>query len=193
MKFFYTREEVISVDMEFRDSAANPKEDMKNPHGAAWYEKLMALPNRVFGEQVLVAADKSDKWPEKSEYVPILLLNGEEVALYQSAFPAFDGTMGVRPLRDGEEYCFEQIKPNFMYARAGLFAAPPTVTKGACIPNPRPCRAITPARKEIVYPSSDKSVASSEHELKPSHGVFAGVLRNLGVECNEKKPKRVVK
>ncbi|MFS7965599.1 hypothetical protein Hanom_Chr09g00764091 [Helianthus anomalus] len=31
MKFFYIREEVIPVDMDFRDSAAIPKEDMKIP------------------------------------------------------------------------------------------------------------------------------------------------------------------
>ncbi|KAJ0694925.1 hypothetical protein HanPI659440_Chr15g0614361 [Helianthus annuus] len=107
MKFFYNREEVISVNMEFRDLATIPKEDMKIPRGATWYEKLMVLPNRVFGEQVLVAAGMSDKWTEKREDVSILLLNGEEVALYQSTFPAFAGTMGVRPLRSGEKYWFE--------------------------------------------------------------------------------------
>ncbi|KAJ0694926.1 hypothetical protein HanPI659440_Chr15g0614371 [Helianthus annuus] len=80
-----------------------------------------------------------------------------------------------------------------MYARAGLFAAPPAATEGARILNPRPCRAITPAGKEIVYLSSEESIASSEHELKPSHGVFAGVLHNLGVEHDEKKAKRIVK
>ncbi|MFS7910508.1 hypothetical protein Hanom_Chr02g00107141 [Helianthus anomalus] len=49
----------------------------------------MVVPNRVFGEQVLVAAGMSDKWPEKRE---------GQVALYQSAFPAFAGVMCVRPL-----------------------------------------------------------------------------------------------
>ncbi|KAM0009027.1 hypothetical protein Hdeb2414_s0006g00220561 [Helianthus debilis subsp. tardiflorus] len=142
----------------------------------------MVLPNRVFGEQVLVAADMNDKWPENNEIVPVLLLNGEEVALYQSAFPAFAGTMGVRPLRGGEVYWFEQIRPNFMYARAELFAARPAVTEGARIPNTRPCRAITTTGKEIVYLSSEESVASLEHEVKPSHGMFIDVLRNLGGE-----------
>ncbi|KAM0067093.1 hypothetical protein Hdeb2414_s0002g00056861 [Helianthus debilis subsp. tardiflorus] len=115
--------------MELRDSAAIPKEDMKILCGAAWYEKLMALPNQVFGEQVLVAAGMSVKWMEKREDVHVLLLNGEEVVLYQSAFPAFVGTMGVRPLHSGEEYWFKQIKPNFMYARAELFVAPPLQLK----------------------------------------------------------------
>ncbi|MFS8034164.1 hypothetical protein Hanom_Chr17g01578011 [Helianthus anomalus] len=162
MKFFYIREEVIPIDMEFSDSAPIPKEDMKIRRGAAWYEKLMALPNRVF-----------------------------EVVLYQSAFPAFVGIMGTRPLRDDDEYWLEQIQPNFMYARAELFAVPPAATEGVRIPNPMPCRAITPAGKEIVYLSSEESVASSEHELKPTHSMFAGVLHNLGVEHEEKKPKRV--
>ncbi|MFS7968316.1 hypothetical protein Hanom_Chr09g00796001 [Helianthus anomalus] len=179
MKFFFIREEVIPVDIEFHHSAPIPKEDTKVPRGVAWYEKLLALPNRVFGDQILVAVGMSDNWPERSEDVPVLLLNGEEVALYQSAFPAFVGSMGVRPLYDGEEYWFEQIMPNFMYARVELFAPPPPATEGARIPNPRPC--------------SEESVASSEHELKPSHDVFGGVLRDLGVEHKEKRPKRVAK
>ncbi|MFS7910506.1 hypothetical protein Hanom_Chr02g00107121 [Helianthus anomalus] len=122
----------------------------------------------------------SDKWPEKSENVLVLLLHDEEVALYQSAFPAFAGVMWVRLLHGGEEYWFEKIRPNFIYARAELFVAPYAATEGVRIPNPRPCRAITPAGKEIVYLSSEESVASSEHELKPSYGMFTGVLRNLG-------------
>ncbi|KAJ0905806.1 hypothetical protein HanRHA438_Chr07g0317301 [Helianthus annuus] len=134
----------------------------------------------------------SDKWPECSEYVPVLLHDGEEVALYQTLFPAFAGTMGVRPLRGGEEYWFEQIKPNFLYARTELFAPPPAATEGVRIPKPRPCRAITLAGKEIVYLSSEESVALSEHELKPSY-VFAGVLHDLGVEHEEKRLKRVAK
>ncbi|KAJ0441859.1 hypothetical protein HanRHA438_Chr16g0750561 [Helianthus annuus] len=101
----------------------------------------------------------SDKWQERSEDVPVLLLNGEEVALYQSAFPACSGTMGVRPMRGGEEYWFEHIKTNFMYARVELFAAPPTATEGARITKPRPCRAITPVGKEIVCLSSEEFVA----------------------------------
>ncbi|KAM0033605.1 hypothetical protein Hdeb2414_s0016g00488031 [Helianthus debilis subsp. tardiflorus] len=98
--------------------------------------------------------------------------------------------MGVRPLRAGDEYWLEEIQPNFMYAPAEVFAAPPVATEGARIPNPRPCRAITPAGKKVVYLSSEESVASSEHELNPSHDLLTGVLRNLGVDTEEKKPKR---
>ncbi|MFS7929616.1 hypothetical protein Hanom_Chr04g00334661 [Helianthus anomalus] len=55
-----------------------------------------------------------------------------------------------------------------MYARAEVFLPPPPVaTEGAHISNHMPCRAITPTGKEIVFLSSEESVASSEHELKP--------------------------
>ncbi|KAJ0770193.1 hypothetical protein HanPI659440_Chr07g0254401 [Helianthus annuus] len=161
MKLFFIRGEVIPMVMQFRDIGSIPKEDLKIPRGAAWYEKLMALPNQAFGEQVLVAA---------------------EVALFHRVFLAHASVMGVRPLRAGKEYWLEQIRPNFMYARAELFAAPPVTTGGAYISNPRPCRAITPTGKEVVYLSSEESVASSEHELNPPHDVFAGVLRNLGID-----------
>ncbi|KAJ0956673.1 hypothetical protein HanPSC8_Chr01g0018171 [Helianthus annuus] len=182
----------------------------------------MALPNQAFGEQVLAAAGMSDRRLHDSENVSVLLLEGEgkslcsitsffkkflkiissdanslffntEVAFYHRAFPAHAGVMGVRPLRTGEEYWSEQIQPNFMYARAELFAAPPVATEGAHISNPRPCRAITPAGKEVVYLSSEESVVSSEHELNPPHDVFASVLRNLRIDHEDKKPKRVIK
>ncbi|MFS8010822.1 hypothetical protein Hanom_Chr14g01301521 [Helianthus anomalus] len=153
----------------------------------------MVLPNQSFGEQVLVAAGMSDKWPQDSENVSLLLLERQEVALYHQAFPAHVGVMSVRPLCVAEEYWAEQIRPNFMHVRADLFAAPPVVTKGVYIPNPKPCRAITHAGKEVVYLSSEDSVASSEHELNPHHDVFAGVLRSLGINHEEKKPKRVSK
>ncbi|KAF5821778.1 hypothetical protein HanRHA438_Chr01g0019161 [Helianthus annuus] len=153
----------------------------------------MALPNQAFGEQVLAAAGMSDRRLHDSENVSVLLLEGQEVAFYHRAFPAHAGVMGVRPLRTGEEYWSEQIQPNFMYARAELFAAPPVATEGAHISNPRPCRAITPAGKEVVYLSSEESVVSSEHELNPPHDVFASVLRNLRIDHEDKKPKRVIK
>ncbi|MFS7997204.1 hypothetical protein Hanom_Chr12g01138921 [Helianthus anomalus] len=169
IKFFYIREEVIPIAMKFRDSAPIQKEDIKIPRGAAWYEKLLALPNEVFGEQVLVAAGMSDKWPHGSPNVPVLLLEDEgstliiapcvnaEVVIYHRAFPAYVGVMNMRPLRDGEEYWFEQIWANFMYARVEMFAAPLVVTEGVHIPSCRPCRAITPAEK-VVYLSSEESV-----------------------------------
>ncbi|KAM0044001.1 hypothetical protein Hdeb2414_s0010g00348021 [Helianthus debilis subsp. tardiflorus] len=151
----------------------------------------MVTPNRVYGEQVLVAADMSDKWPARSKEVPILLLNGEEVALYQSAFPTFGGAMGVKPLGDGEVFCYEQIKPNFMYARAEVFTTPPVATEGARIPNLRPLRGVTYAGKEIVYLSCEDSVSSSNHELSSWVDVFAGVLRDLGLTTRRRKPKRL--
>ncbi|MFS7936595.1 hypothetical protein Hanom_Chr05g00417411 [Helianthus anomalus] len=83
---------------------------------------------------VLVAAGISDKWPARSKEVPVLLFNGEVAELYQSAFPTFGRAMGVRPLGDGEVFWYEEIKPNFMYAPAEVFATPPTTTEGARIP-----------------------------------------------------------
>ncbi|KAF5771477.1 hypothetical protein HanXRQr2_Chr13g0565351 [Helianthus annuus] len=193
MKFFFIREEVIPISMEFRQSGSIPNEDIKIPHKEGWYNKIKVTPNRVFGEQVLVTDGMSDKCPERSKDVSVLLFNGEEVALYQSAFPTFSGAMGARPLRDGEEKWYEQIKPNFMYARVELFAAPPVATEGARIPNPRPCHAMTPAGKEIVYLSSEESIASSDHELRSWDDVFAGVLRDLGINNEKKKPKKSAK
>ncbi|KAM0047094.1 hypothetical protein Hdeb2414_s0009g00324451 [Helianthus debilis subsp. tardiflorus] len=155
---------MLPIAMIFRPSGEIEKEDTPIPKKEAWYDNLMLTPNRVFGDQVLVAAGMSDKWPEGSKEVPVLLLDGEAQALYQSAFKTFAGTMGVRPLRDGEEYRYEQIKPRFIYAPAELFVNPPVETEGVHIPNPRPCRAVTSAGEEIVYLSSEKSVASEENQ-----------------------------
>ncbi|MFS7998840.1 hypothetical protein Hanom_Chr12g01158751 [Helianthus anomalus] len=80
-----------------------------------------------------------------------------------------------------------------MYTRLDAFAALPLATEGAHIPNPRPCRAITFTGKEIVYLSTEESVDSSECKLSPSHNQFAGVLHNLFVDPDVKKPKRVSK
>ncbi|MFS8022492.1 hypothetical protein Hanom_Chr16g01440051 [Helianthus anomalus] len=142
MKFFFIRTEV------------------KISRGAMWYEKRMALPNQAFGEQVLVATGRSDKWPQDSENVPVLLLEGEGTTKF--------------------------------YVCASLsVCCPPVSTEGAHIPNPRPCRAITPAGKEGVYLSSEESVASLEHEFNSPHDV--SVLHNLGIDPEEKKPKWVGK
>ncbi|KAJ0669224.1 hypothetical protein HanPI659440_Chr17g0698601 [Helianthus annuus] len=132
----------------------------------------------------------SDKWLERSTDVSVLLLNGEEDALYQSAFKTFDRTLGVRPLRAREEYWYEQIKRNFIYASAELFVNPPVSTEGARIPNPRPCHAVTSVGKEIVYLSNEESLGSSDHDLRPWDDVFAGVLRDLRIDPEEKKIKK---
>ncbi|KAJ0779741.1 hypothetical protein HanPI659440_Chr06g0229861 [Helianthus annuus] len=77
-----------------------------------------------------------------------------------------------------------------MFAPAELFANPPVATEGAHIPNPRPLRGVTSAGKEIIYISSEESVASSNHELSSWDDVFAGVLRDLGIDHEEKRPKK---
>ncbi|KAM0040306.1 hypothetical protein Hdeb2414_s0012g00392221 [Helianthus debilis subsp. tardiflorus] len=76
-----------------------------------------------------------------------------------------------------------------MYPAAGAFANPPTSTEGAHIPNPRPLRAMTFAGKENVYLSSEVSVGSSNGELSSWSNIFAGVLRNLGIDTEGKKKK----
>ncbi|KAF5765523.1 hypothetical protein HanPI659440_Chr15g0603791 [Helianthus annuus] len=77
MKFFFIREEVLSITMIFREWDKIEKEELPIPKGADWYMHLLATPNRIFSEQVLVAATMSDKWPERSEDVPVLMFNGE--------------------------------------------------------------------------------------------------------------------
>ncbi|KAM0070007.1 hypothetical protein Hdeb2414_s0001g00008201 [Helianthus debilis subsp. tardiflorus] len=97
--------------------------------------------------------------------------------------------MGARPLRAGEEYWYDQIKGHFMYPVADAFADPPSSTEGAHIPNPRPLRAMTSVGKEIVYLSSKESVGSSNGELSSWFTIFSGVLRDLGIDPEEKKKK----
>ncbi|KAJ0475614.1 hypothetical protein HanRHA438_Chr13g0581541 [Helianthus annuus] len=165
------------------------KENLPIPKQENWYLMLTATPNRVFGENVLVAAGMSDQWAPNSKDVPVLKFDDREVQLYQAAFPTFGGFMGVRPLRAGEEYWYDQIKGHFMYPVADAFADPPTSTEGAHIPNPCPLRAMTSAAKEIVYLSSEESVGSSNGELSSWSTIFAGVLRDLGIDPEEKKKK----
>ncbi|MFS7961294.1 hypothetical protein Hanom_Chr08g00713271 [Helianthus anomalus] len=156
--------------------------------------RLMATPNRVFGEQVLVVAGISDKWPARSKEVPVIMFNGEGMFPYflvQSAFPTFGGAMGVRLLGDGEVFWYEQIQDNFMYPPAGSFASPPTAIEDAHLPKPRPLRGVTSARKEILYLSSEESVGSSNEEQSSWSKIFAGVLRDLGIDDEEKKNKKV--
>ncbi|KAJ0455181.1 hypothetical protein HanIR_Chr15g0748301 [Helianthus annuus] len=97
--------------------------------------------------------------------------------------------MGVHPLRSGEQYWYDRIKPRFMYPVPGAFADLPAATEGAHIPNTRPLRALTSAGKEIVYISSEESVGSSNGELSSWSNIFAGVLRDLGIDPEEKKKK----
>ncbi|KAM0046104.1 hypothetical protein Hdeb2414_s0009g00312021 [Helianthus debilis subsp. tardiflorus] len=188
MKFFFIREEVMSIAMIFQESDRIEKKELPILKTADWYMHLLALPNRIFGEQVLVAAAMSDKWPERSEEVPVLMFNGEAAQLYQAVFPTFGGAMGVRPLEAGEVYWFEQIKANFLYPPAGAFA-----TEGAQLPKPRPLRGVTSARKEILYLSSEESVGSSKEELSSWSNIFSGVLCDLGIDPEEKPKKAPAK
>ncbi|KAJ0834098.1 hypothetical protein HanRHA438_Chr16g0739901 [Helianthus annuus] len=178
-KFFFIREEVLPIAVPFRDwTEAIPKEDLPIPKNAPWYQQLTPTPNRVFGENVLVAAKMSDQWSPSSREIPVLKLGDQEAQLYQAAFSTFGGSMGVRPLRDDEESWYDQIKGNFMFPAADAFASPPTTTEGAQYPKPRPLRSVTFAGKETLYLSSEESV---------------GVLRDLGIDPEEKKKKPVKK
>ncbi|KAM0009391.1 hypothetical protein Hdeb2414_s0009g00308091 [Helianthus debilis subsp. tardiflorus] len=100
--------------------------------------------------------------------------------------------MAVRPLRSGEPYWYEQIKGNILYPPARVFANPPSTTKGAQLPKPRPLRDVTSAGKEILFLSSEESVGSSQEELSSWSNIFAGVLRDLGIDP-EDKPKKAAK
>ncbi|KAM0064248.1 hypothetical protein Hdeb2414_s0003g00100671 [Helianthus debilis subsp. tardiflorus] len=155
--------------------------------------RLLVTQNRIFGEQVLVAAGMSDKWPARSKEVPVLMFEGEVAQLYQSAFPMFGGAMGVRPLGDDEVFWYEQIKNNFLYLPAGIFANPPTATEGAQLPKPRPLRGVTSAAKEILYLSSEESIGSSNEELSSWSNIFTGVLHNLEIDPEEKPKKAPTK
>ncbi|KAJ0614312.1 hypothetical protein HanIR_Chr02g0061031 [Helianthus annuus] len=151
IKFFFIHEEVILIAMLFRKSDRIEKEEFSIPKAEDWYTRLMASPNRVYGEQVLVAAGMSDKWPPRSKEVHVLMFNGE----------------------------------------VGIFASPPTATEGVHLPKQRPLRGVTSARKKILYLSSEESVGSSIEELSSWSKIFAGALRDLGIDPEEKKTKNV--
>ncbi|KAJ0944174.1 hypothetical protein HanPSC8_Chr03g0113251 [Helianthus annuus] len=192
--FSFASREVVPVAMTFREwTEAIPKEDLPIPKTALWYQQLTPTPNRVFGENVLVAAKMSDQWSPSSREVPVLKLGDQEAQLYQAAFSTFGGSMGVRPVRDDEESWYDQIKGNFMFPAADAFASPPTATEGAQYPKPRPLRSVTLAGKETFYLSSEESVGSSSGELSSWSKIFAGVLRDLGIDPEEKKKKPVKK
>ncbi|MFS8002677.1 hypothetical protein Hanom_Chr13g01204891 [Helianthus anomalus] len=113
----------------------------------------------------------SDQWASDSKAVLILKLDNQEVQLYQAAFSTFGGVIGSHPLRTGEQYWYDQIRGYFMYPVADAFADQPTSTE------------------EIVYLSSEETVGSSNGELSPWSTIFAGVLRDLGIDPEEKKKK----
>ncbi|MFS7996357.1 hypothetical protein Hanom_Chr12g01128981 [Helianthus anomalus] len=123
---------------------------------------------------MLVAAHMSDQWPEDST---------------EAVFPTFGGTMGVRPLESREQLWYERIKVLFLYPPAGAFANPPIATEGAHLPNPSPFRVVTSVGKKILYLSSEESVGSSNGEISSWSNIFVGVLRDLGIDPEEKKKK----
>ncbi|KAJ0700210.1 hypothetical protein HanOQP8_Chr10g0365121 [Helianthus annuus] len=191
--FFFIWEEVMPIAMVFRPPGEIEKEDTPIPKKEAWYDNLMPTPNRVFVEQVLIAAGMSGKWPARSKEVLVLLFNGEEQALYQSAFKTFGGSMGVKPLESSEPYWYKRIKDNFLYPLAGSFASAPTAIEGVHLPKPRPLRGVTSAGKEILYLSGEESVGSSNEELSSWFKNFAGMLHDLGIDPEEKTKKVTAK
>ncbi|KAM0052160.1 hypothetical protein Hdeb2414_s0007g00245001 [Helianthus debilis subsp. tardiflorus] len=134
----------------------------------------------------------SDQWSPNSKEVPVLKIGDQEAELYEAAFTTFGGSMGVRSLHNDEESWYDQIKGNFMFPVDGAFASPPTATEGAQFPKPRPLRSVTSAGKEILYLSSEESVGSSSGELSSWSKIFVGVLRDLGIDQEEKKKKKKV-
>ncbi|KAM0055178.1 hypothetical protein Hdeb2414_s0006g00203051 [Helianthus debilis subsp. tardiflorus] len=116
-----------------------------------------------------------------------------EPQIYQAAFPTFGGSMCMRPLQAGEAYWYEQIKGNFLYPPAGAFANPPSATEGEQLPKPRPLCGVTSAGKEILFLSSEESVGSSQGELSSWSNIFAGVLRDLGIDPEERPKKAPAK
>ncbi|KAM0035191.1 hypothetical protein Hdeb2414_s0015g00443431 [Helianthus debilis subsp. tardiflorus] len=199
-KFFFIREEVLPIAMTFREwTEAIPKEDLPIPKTALWYRQLTATPNRVFGENVLVAARMSDQWPPSSREVPVFAANCflpffiHRSATLPSCLHYLWWLHWARALRDDEESWYDQIKENFMFPAADAFASPPTATAGAQYPKPRPLRSVTLAVKETFYLSSEESVGSSNGELSSWSKIVAGVLRNLGIDPEEKKKKPVKK
>ncbi|KAF5760103.1 hypothetical protein HanXRQr2_Chr16g0749361 [Helianthus annuus] len=75
-KIFFIQEEVIPIAMTFRAPDVIEKEELAIPKKQDWYVKLTATPNRVFGENVLIAARMSDQWPDDSKEAPVLKFQG---------------------------------------------------------------------------------------------------------------------
>ncbi|MFS7908015.1 hypothetical protein Hanom_Chr01g00078251 [Helianthus anomalus] len=181
-KFFFIREEVIPIAMIFHAPNVIEKEELPIPKGEAWYLKLTAMPNRIFGENVLLAAQMSDQWPTESKEVPVLKFQDREARLYHAAFPTFGGSMGVRPLEPRDLYWYERIKGHFLYPPAGAFANPPITTECTHLPNPISLRAVTSTEKEILYLSSEESVNG---ELISWSNIFAVIT--IDAEPSSKK------
>ncbi|MFS7944880.1 hypothetical protein Hanom_Chr06g00517451 [Helianthus anomalus] len=120
----------------------------------------------------------SDKRLETSDEVPILKFEDREAHLYQAAFPTFGGFMG--------------IKGHFLYPPTGAFTNPPSTTEGALLPKLRPLRGVTSTGKKILFLSSEESLGSSQEESSSWSKIFEGMLRDLGIDPEE-RPKKAAK
>ncbi|MFS7937294.1 hypothetical protein Hanom_Chr05g00425921 [Helianthus anomalus] len=165
-KFFFIREKVVPIAMDFCAPRVIIKETLVVPKCAGWYMDLKVLSNQAFGESTLVATGMSDKWPRESLVVVVFLQDGA------SKF---------------------HIQVNFMYPSADSFATPLTATEGPRFLNPRPCRAITFVGKKIVILSREESITSSDQGLTFFCYTYAGVLRDLGFDLEGQKPKKSLK
>ncbi|KAF5774911.1 hypothetical protein HanRHA438_Chr13g0616601 [Helianthus annuus] len=130
----------------------------------------------------------SDKWPERSEEVPVLMFNGEAAQFYQAAFPTFGGAMGVRPLEAGEVYWYEHIKANFLYPPAGAFANPPTATEGVLRdlgidpeekPKKAPAKKKTTSKKKVTVDTGATSKKAGASLAVPEKGTLRFRQSNL--------------
>ncbi|MFS7936858.1 hypothetical protein Hanom_Chr05g00420741 [Helianthus anomalus] len=136
--------------MTFRTPGEIEKETFLVPKGEVWYNSIRALPNRLFGEQTLVAAGMSDRWKPESLEVTIYVEGGVE-SIFFKAFKASLRTIEVRQVRPGEQTWYNRIRVNFIYPHAELFTAPIPEVEGAHILNPRPFRAVTPSGRKLLY------------------------------------------
>ncbi|KAM0024075.1 hypothetical protein Hdeb2414_s0022g00611511 [Helianthus debilis subsp. tardiflorus] len=94
---FFIREEVIPFVMIFRAPDVIEKEELAIPKNAEWYLKLIATPIRIFGENILVAAQMSNHCPEDSTEVPVLKF--EDRAPLPGCFSYFWRIRGCLPAR----------------------------------------------------------------------------------------------
>ncbi|KAM0041643.1 hypothetical protein Hdeb2414_s0011g00368671 [Helianthus debilis subsp. tardiflorus] len=78
-KFFFIREEVVPIAMDFCAPRVIIKETLVVPKCSGWYMDLKVLLNQAFGESTLVAAGMSDRCPRESLVVPVFLQDGVSV------------------------------------------------------------------------------------------------------------------
>ncbi|MFS7976990.1 hypothetical protein Hanom_Chr10g00898871 [Helianthus anomalus] len=127
----------------------------------------------------------SDQWPEDSHEVPVLkfqdrgeLLSPPLVGRWACArwrLASSSDTNGSKVI-----FCIPQLELSpihLLLLKVRIYLPPP------------PLRGVTSAGKEVVYLSSEESVGSSNGGLSSWSNIFAGVLRDLGIDSEEKKKK----